>query len=141
MKCVSQYSHCLMDCKNDNGRVIETSPIVLDIDGKYRRTGNEAECTPELQVSVRYAVFVFVKFLIEYVMRNSHRDSASPPPIPEFWMSDASGSRKSKSGAGADLTVVGVSISWDIQTREDGAVKVIDDVQNLIDDEAGLACR
>ena len=37
---------------------------------------------------------------------------------------------------GGDLAVVGLSMSWDILEKKDGAVQVIDDVQNLLDKES-----
>jgi len=69
----------------------KVSPLVFDIDAKARRMSSEIESVTILKKAVRFAAFVFVKTLVEYVVKHS---SSSPRcPKLQFWMSDASGPR------------------------------------------------
>ena len=92
---IAVFSHCLMDSGNDNGNGTMVSPIVFDIDAKAKRQFSQLLGLREVQTAVRFAVFVFVKVLVEYVVRNSSISSSRVTPMPEFWMSDASGARTS----------------------------------------------
>lgn len=102
---IAAFSHCLMDSGggsgngNSNGSAATAgttvSPIIFDIDAKAKRRASDLATLKEVQTAVRFAVFVFVKVLVEYVVRNSSRTSSSSRaiPVPKFWMCDASGPR------------------------------------------------
>ena len=84
-KHIAEFSHCLMDSSKDG-------IVVFDVDAVARRTAGEVQKQESLQTGVRFAVFVFVKVLVEYVVRNSS-PGLPRAPAPKFWMSDASGAR------------------------------------------------
>lgn len=91
---IAKFSHCIMDtCSAASASV---SPIIIDVDGKARRKGDVVAASEVIKTGVRFALFVFVKVLVEYIVRNS---TSTPCVMPEFWMCDASGKRRSKGGS------------------------------------------
>lgn len=85
---VGRFAHCITD-SHLNG------PLRFDVDAKAK---NDTVAT-EKQKAVKFAVFCFVRLLVEYIVRNSSASSASRGRECHFALSDASGMRpSSKSG-------------------------------------------
>ena len=105
---IAAFSHCLMDrgCGSENGDVF---PLVLDVDAKFREDAEAVDRNQTMQTAVRFAVYALVKFLVEYIVRNSPlqgKEGGSGEGqipkrlLPDIWMCDASGVRASPPSKG-----------------------------------------